>query len=72
MPVIGPLSASKPRSAGLSEVWKPQSKVHLESRGISAEEAENIMARAAIERLARTMEDETAREAVLKELEEVL
>ena len=30
------------------------------------------MARASIERLARTMEDETAREAVLKELEEVL
>ena len=45
---------------------------YFESRGISAEEAENIMARAAIERLARTMEDETAREAVLKELEEVL
>ena len=32
MPVIGHLSASKPRSAGLSEVWKPQSKVHLERR----------------------------------------
>jgi Fe-S cluster assembly scaffold protein SufB len=46
--------------------------LYFESRGISAEEAENIMARAAIERLARTMEDETAREAVLKELEEVL
>lgn len=45
---------------------------YFESRGISAEEAENIMARAAIERLARTMEDETVREAVLKELEEVL
>ena len=43
---------------------------YFESRGISAEEAENIMARAAIERLARTMEDETAREAVLKELED--
>ena len=45
---------------------------YFESRGISAEVAENIMARAAIERRARTMEDETAREAVLKELEEVL
>ena len=32
MPVIGPLSATKPRSAGLSEVLKPQSKVHLERR----------------------------------------
>ena len=31
-PVIGHLSATKPRSAGLSEVWKPQSKVHLEMR----------------------------------------
>ena len=29
MPLIGPLSATKPRSAGLSEVLKPQSKVHL-------------------------------------------
>ena len=45
---------------------------YFESRGIPTEEAENIMARAAIERLVRTMEDETAREAVLKELEEVL
>ena len=30
MPVIGHLSATKPRSAGLSGVLKPQSKVHLE------------------------------------------
>ena len=45
---------------------------YFESRGISAEEAENIMARAAIERLARTIGDETAQAAVLAELEEVL
>ena len=32
---------------------------YFESRGISAEEAENIMAHAAIERLARTIGDET-------------
>ena len=32
MPVIGHLSASKPRSAGLSGVLKPQSKVHLARR----------------------------------------
>ena len=30
VPLIGHLSASKPRSAGLSGVLKPQSKVHLE------------------------------------------
>ena len=45
---------------------------YFESRGISAAEAENIMARAAIERLARTLEDETAQAAILAELEEVL
>ena len=45
---------------------------YFESRGICAEEAENIMARAAIERLARTLADETAQEAILTELEEVL
>ena len=45
---------------------------YFESRGISAEEAENIMARAAIERLARTIGDETAQAAILAELEEVL
>lgn len=45
---------------------------YFESRGISAEEAENIMARAAIERLARTIEDETVQTAILTELEEVL
>ena len=45
---------------------------YFESRGISAEEAENIMARAAIERLARSLNDETAQEAILAELEEVL
>ena len=32
MPVVGHLSATKPRSAGLSEVSKPQSKVHLGGR----------------------------------------
>lgn len=45
---------------------------YFESRGISAVEAENIMARAAIERLARTLQDETAQAAILTELEEVL
>ena len=45
---------------------------YFESRGISAAEVENIMARAAIERLARTLEDETAQAAILAELEEVL
>ena len=45
---------------------------YFESRGISAAEAENIMARAAIERLARTIEDEAAQAAILAELEEVL
>lgn len=45
---------------------------YFESRGISAAEAENIMARAAIERLARTLADETEQDAVLAELEEVL
>lgn len=45
---------------------------YFESRGIPAAEAENIMARAAIERLARTLQDETAQAAVLTELEEVL
>ena len=45
---------------------------YFESRGISAEEAENIMARAAIERLVRTLADESAQAAILAELEEVL
>lgn len=45
---------------------------YFESHGISAAEAENIMARAAIERLARTIGDEAAENAVLAELEEVL
>ena len=45
---------------------------YFESRGIPAAEAENIMARAAIERLSRALEDETAQEAILTELEEVL
>ena len=45
---------------------------YFESRGISAAEAENIMACAAIERLARTLQDETAQAAILTELEEVL
>ena len=45
---------------------------YFESRSISAAEAENIMARAAIERLARTIEDEAAQAAILSELEEVL
>ena len=45
---------------------------YFESRGISAEEAENIMARAAIERLAHTLGDETTQAVILNELEEVL
>lgn len=45
---------------------------YFESRGIPAAEAENIMARAAIEQLARTLQDETAQAAILTELEEVL
>ena len=45
---------------------------YFESRGISAEEAENIMARAAIERLTRTLADEAAQAAILAGLEEVL
>ena len=45
---------------------------YFESRGISAAEAENIMARAAIERLARTLTDEATQNAILAELEEVL
>ena len=45
---------------------------YFESRGISAEEAENIMARAAIERLARAIGDEAAQATILAELEGVL
>ena len=45
---------------------------YFESRGIPVAEAENIMARAAIERLTRALGDETAQEAILTELEEVL
>ena len=45
---------------------------YFESRGISAEEAENIIAHDAIERLARTIGDETTQAAILAELEEVL
>lgn len=45
---------------------------YFESRGICAQEAENIMARAAIERLTRTLDDKTAQAAILAELEEVL
>ena len=45
---------------------------YFESRGISAEEAENIMARATIERLAHTLGDETTQAVILNELEEVL
>ena len=45
---------------------------YFESRGIAAAEAENIMARAAIERLIHTLGDETAQAAIETELEEVL
>ena len=45
---------------------------YFESRGISAEEAENIMARAAIERLVRALDDKTAQDEIFAEMEEVL
>ena len=45
---------------------------YFESRGISAAQAENIMARAAIERLARTLGAEEAQSAILAQLEEVV
>ena len=44
----------------------------LESRGIGRDEAENILARAAIERLARAVGDRETEDAILQELSEVL
>ena len=45
---------------------------YFESRGISREEAENILARASIERFARTVDDEALRAQILQTLEEEL
>ncbi len=45
---------------------------YFESRGISRRAAENILARAAIERLARAVEDEETGELILRQLDEVL
>lgn len=45
---------------------------YFQSRGFSKDQAENIMARASIERLANTLEDEAIRQTVLQALNEVL
>lgn len=45
---------------------------YFESRGISRAQAENILARAAIERFARTVDDEALRAQILQTLEEEL
>ena len=45
---------------------------YFESRGISREQAENILARASIERFARTVDDEALRAQILQSLEEEL
>lgn len=45
---------------------------YFESRGIGRDEAENILARAAIERLARAVGDRETEDAILQELSEVL
>ena len=45
---------------------------YFESRGISRAQAENILARAAIERFARTVDDEALRAQILQMLEEEL
>ena len=45
---------------------------YFESRGIGREAAEDMMARAAIDRLAHLIPEETAREWIQKGLEEVL
>ena len=45
---------------------------YFESRGIDRDEAENILARAAIERLARAVGDRETEDAILQELSEVL
>ena len=45
---------------------------YFESRGIDKTEAENIMAKASIERLTRLIDDETITESIEKELKEVL
>lgn len=45
---------------------------YFESRGVDRETAENILARAAIERLARAVEDDETEELILRQLDEVL
>ena len=45
---------------------------YFESRGISRAQAENILARASIERFARTVDDEVLRAQILQTLEEEL
>ena len=45
---------------------------YFESRGIGRDAAENILARAAIERLARAVGDRETEDAILQELSEVL
>ena len=45
---------------------------YFESRGITRAQAENILARAAIERFARTVDDEALRAQILQTLEEEL
>jgi len=45
---------------------------YFESRGISRAQAENILARASIERFARTVDDEALRAQILQTLEEEL
>ena len=45
---------------------------YFESRGIDRKTAENMMARAALDRLIRLIDDETVRETAERQLEEVL
>ena len=45
---------------------------YFESRGIGREEAENIMARASIERVLRLVDNESVREEITNKLEEIL
>lgn len=45
---------------------------YFESRGIDREEAENIMARASIERVLRLVDNETVKEEITTKLEEIL
>ena len=45
---------------------------YFESRGIDRKTAENMMARAALDRLIRLIDDESVRETAERQLEEVL